>query len=295
MVYLSVIFGAAAALCWGSADYLSRRQSQRVGTYRTLLYAHVMTLAVVLALVPVLRPSFVVTPVAAVVLSAAGLVNFLAFIFLYRAFHRGTVSIVAPIAYTYPAVTAVLSVVLLGTVIPAANVIAIAGIVCGVVLLSTKLSELRASLSGKGPPNLIAGVGSAVGSSFFFGVVYVGVGYSIPLVGYVLPVIILRGVALAAGFLLAPLLKQQVRPSREALSNTIIAMGIFEAVGVLAFTYGVSQGGSSLPAVAAVSGMGGAVAASYGLYFLKERLELNQILGVVLALAGVFALLYFGG
>jgi len=37
------------------------------------------------------------------------------------------------------------------------------------------------------------------------------------------------------------------------------------------------------------------VAASYGLAFLRERLEPNQVLGVLLSLAGVFALLYLGG
>jgi len=156
------------------------------------------------------------------------------------------------------------------------------------------MSELRASLSGKGAPNVTAGVGSAVGASFFFGVVYIGLGYSIPLIGYVLPAIFLRGAAAAAGFLLAPLLKQEVRPSRKALSNTIITMGILEAVGFLAFSYAIAQSGSSLPIVAAVSGMGGAVAATYGIFFLRERLEVNQVLGVALALTGVFTLLYLG-
>ncbi|MGP8124858.1 MAG: EamA family transporter [Nitrososphaerales archaeon] len=295
MASLSVLFGLTAALCWGSADYLSRRQSERVGSYKTVLYAHVMTLVVVAALLPVLHPSFEVGPVVALVLTATGLVNFFAFILLYRAFHKGVVSVVALVAYTFPAVTTVLSIAVLGVALAATSIIAIAWIIVGVVLVSTKLSALRATLSGKGAPNVTAGVGSAVGSSVFFGVAYVGLGYSIPLVGYVLPVVFLRGVATVAGFLLAPLLKQEVRPSRSALSNTIIVMGVLEAIGFLAFSYGVSQGGSSLPVVAAVSGMGGAVAAAYGLVFLRERLELNQILGVVLALTGVFTLLYLGG
>jgi uncharacterized membrane protein len=295
MAHLAVLFGIMAALCWGSSDFLSRRQSERVGSYRTVLYSHVVTLVFIAALIPVLRPSFQVGPTVALVLTAAGLVNFIAFILLYRAFHRGVVSVVAPIAYTYPAVTTVLSIVLLGTVLAATNIVAIVWIIAGVVLLSTRLSELRSALSGKGAPNVAAGVGSAVECSVFFGIAYIGLGYSIPLVGYVLPVIFVRGVATAAGFLLAPLLKQKVRPSRAALSNTVMVMGVLEAIGFLAFSYGASAGGSSLPVVAAVSGMGGAVAAAYGFVFLRERLELNQVIGVVLALTGVFTLLYFGG
>jgi len=295
MATLTVLFGLTAAFCWGSSDYLSRRQSEKVGTYKTVVYAHVMTLVVLLALIPVLRPAFEVGPVVALALTAAGLVNFLAFILLYRAFHKGVVSVVAPVAYTFPVATTVLSIVLLGIALSASSIVAIAWIIAGVLLLSTRLSELRASLARKGAPNVTVGIGSAVGASVFFGIAYVGLGYSIALVGYVLPTIILRGVATAAGFLLAPLLKQEVRPSRSAFSNTIVVMGILEAIGFLAFSYGVSQGSSSLPVIAAVSGMGGAVAAAYGLVFLRERLELNQVIGVFLALTGVFFLLYLGG
>jgi uncharacterized membrane protein len=102
-------------------------------------------------------------------------------------------------------------------------------------------------------------------------------------------------VATAAGFLLAPILHQEIRPSRLAFSNTILVMGVLEAVGFLGFTYGISTTVGSLPVVAALSGMGGAVATSYGLAFLKERLEPNQVIGVLLSLLGVFTLLYLGG
>ena len=75
----------------------------------------------------------------------------------------------------------------------------------------------------------------------------------------------------------------------------MVAIGVLEAFGFLAFTSGIAAAGQALPVVTAISGMGGAVAASYGIAFLKERLEPNQLIGVALSLAGVFALLYFGG
>jgi drug/metabolite transporter (DMT)-like permease len=203
--------------------------------------------------------------------------------------------VVAPIAYTYPAVTTVLSIIALGAFVSSVRVLAIAGIIVGVILLSTRLSELRKYLSGRGNANLTAGVGSAMGSSLFFGIVYVGIGYAAPSVSIVVPSLILRMVATTAGFLLAPILHQKIRPSRLAFSNTILVMGVLEAVGFLGFTYGISTTVGSLPVVAALSGMGGAVATSYGLAFLKERLEPNQVIGVLLSLLGVFTLLYLGG
>jgi drug/metabolite transporter (DMT)-like permease len=282
-------------LCWGTADYLSRSQSEKVGYYRTVVYSHIVTLVLLLGLVPIISPDLRLPTYPVLALLAAGAVNFVAFLFLYRAFHRGVVSVVAPVAYTYPAVTTVLSIIILGTFLSVARILAIAGIIAGVILLSTRFSELHAFIRGSGAPDLTAGIGSAVGSAFFFGVVYVGIGYAAPFVSVVLPALVLRAVGVAAGFLLSPLLHQNVRPSRLTFSSRIITMGVLEAVGFLSFTYGISSAEGSLPVVAALSGMGGAVAATYGLVFLKERLELNQMLGVLLSLFGVFMLLYLGG
>ena len=295
MVYVPIAAGLVAAFCWGTADYLSRSQSQKLGYYKTVLYSQVVTLAIVLALVPIVDPVVVLAAGPVLALAAGGLLNLVAFVLLYRAFHEGVVSVVAPIAYTYPAITSVLSVVILGTVISSGEVLAIGGVIVGVVLLSTRFSELRALVAGRGSARITAGVGPALGSSAVFGGVYVVIGYAAPLVSLTIPVIMLRVVAASAGFALAPVLRQDVKPSRMAFSRTIFIMGALEAAGFLTFTYGILSASGSLPIVAAVGGMGGAVAASYGLVFLKERLEPNQMAGVVLALVGIFTLLYIGG
>jgi uncharacterized membrane protein len=122
-----------------------------------------------------------------------------------------------------------------------------------------------------------------------------GVGYAAPVVSIVIPVIVLRTTGITTGILLSPVLGENVKPQRAIFSKEIIAMGVLEAVGFLSLTYGISVPGGSLPVVAAISGMGGAVAGSYGLVFLKESLEWNQVIGVTLSLLGVFTLLYLGG
>ena len=295
MVYQSVIAGLVTALCWGTADFTSRSQSERIGYYKTIIYSMLVTLVVLVPITLVVSPDLVAPVFPLAVLAVAGLFNFVAFTFLYRAFHRGVVSVVAPVAYTYPAVTTVLSIALLGTFLSAVDALAIAGIIMGVVLTSARLSELRQSVSRKGAPNLTAGFVPALLASVFFVAVYVGVGYAAPVVSVVIPVMVLRVIGISVGVLLAPALGQDVRPSRGVFSRGLVLIGVLEAVGFVVLTYGISIPGGSLPVVTAISGMGGAVAASYGLALLKERLELNQIIGVVLSLLGVFTLLYLGG
>lgn len=294
LAYTPVIAGLVTALCWGTADYTSRSQSERIGYYRSIIYSMIVTLVVLVPVTPFVSPNLVAPPWALLVLAISGAINFVAFTFLYRAFHKGVVSVVAPVAYTYPAVTTVLSIALLGTFLPTVQILAITGIILGVILVSTRFSELSRSLSGKGAANLTAGFIPALGASATFGIVYVGVGYAAPLVSVVIPVTVLRIVGISMGFLLAPALKQDARPVKGVFSKGIITIGVLETVGFLSLTYGISIPGGSLPVVTAISGMGGAVAASYGLAFLKERLEPNQMIGVVLSLLGVFTLLYFG-
>jgi drug/metabolite transporter (DMT)-like permease len=295
LAYLSVVAGLITAICWGTADFTSRSQSERIGYYKTIIYSMIITLAVLIPITPIVSPKLVAPALPVFVLVVAGLLNFVAFTFLYRAFHKGVVSVVAPVAYTYPAITTVLSIVLLGTFLSGIQALAITGIIAGVVLTSTKISELRQSLSKKGAPSLTAGFVPALGASMFFGAVYVGVGYAAPVVSVVIPVMVLRIVGISVGALLAPVLGQSIRPSKSILSKGLILMGVLEAIGFISLTYGISIPGGSLPIVTAISGMGGAVAASFGLVLLKERLELNQIIGVVLSLLGVFMLLYLGG
>lgn len=294
MSYLPVLLGLATAFCWGTSDYLSRRQSESVGHYRTTIYMHVTTLVTLAPLVVLLRPHGGIPLHAAALLCAAGALNFFAFIFLYRAFHRGIVSVVAPIAYTYPAVTTVLAFLLLGTILTPMRTLALASVILGVVLLSTRYSELRSHIRGRSVLQLTPGVGSAGLAAISFGTIYTGVGYVTPAVGFVIPVLFLRGIGLVVGILYAPFARKSIRPDRASFSVTMIAMGILEALGFLAFNFGVSLSSDALPIAIALSGMGGAFATSYAIAFLRERLELNQLLGVVLSLAGVFTLLYFG-
>ena len=282
-------------MCWGTADYLSRRHSQLVGHYKTVVHSHLTTLLFLALIIGVFGLRIDIVQVPTMVLIAAGVLNFLAFVYLYRAFHKGVVSVVAPVAYTYPAVTVILSVLFLGASLNLVRGLGISAVMVGVILLSTKVSELRASLGSRTRMKITSGLGSAIAASVLFGVVYVGVGYATPFSGFAFPPVVLRAAAVSVGLLLLIVRGETIKPWRVAFSRTTIAMGALESVGFLSFNYGIYLGPDSLPIVAALSGMGGAVAASYALLFIRERLEMNQLLGIGVSAAGVFTLLYLGG
>src|SRR5256712_12140328 len=161
MAYLPVLLGALTAFCWGTSDYLSRSSSEKVGHYRTTVYMHVFSTATLILLLPLLRPDFGVSFELVLALVAVSIVNFIAFIFLYRGFHHGVVSVVAPIAYSYPIITTIFAVIFLGVMLSGLRTLALSAAILRGVLLPTPSSEVTRYVRGGGLVKGMARVGSA--------------------------------------------------------------------------------------------------------------------------------------
>src|SRR5437867_11559662 len=99
---------------------------------------HVFSTATLVLLLPLLRPDFGISFELVLTLAAVRFVNFFAFIFLYRGFHRGVVSVVSPIAYSYPIIPTISAVVFFGLILSALRTLALAAVTYGVLIISTR-------------------------------------------------------------------------------------------------------------------------------------------------------------
>lgn len=288
MDYLPVLAGIFAALCWGGSDYLAGTVSKKIGQYRTTAY---VTLFSTLTLLPVLlytgiSPHIGMPVLLLAVLSSVG--GFLGFFFAFRAFTYGDLSITAPIFGAYPMVTVIGAVLILGDRLSNPRLFSIITVIFGVVLISTKLSALR-----RRHKLIAAGVGSAIIAMMSFGLIGVFAGAYVAVVGYVLLSIMWRGTSSALSFAAGRLMKQDLRLLQKKFLLIMIVAGVADALGILVFLYAVSVQSASLPIVATLSGLAGAVPVVLAVMLLKERPEANQWLGILLAIAGVVALSYF--
>ncbi|HKW22657.1 MAG TPA: EamA family transporter [Ktedonobacterales bacterium] len=138
-VPLGILLGLCAALAWGLSDFLMRGVSRSGGSPLRALWG--ISLAAALGLSCVLPfgntlARLAQSPMPVVGLAALlGVLLVLANWFLYRAFARGSVSLVAPIANSHAAVTVLIS-LLAGArfAFPALGAI---GLICGGVALSS--------------------------------------------------------------------------------------------------------------------------------------------------------------
>ena len=288
MSFVPILLGLTSALFLSCSDLLSRGASRVQGPYATATHQLLVGTIVLAVVTAVFLPTVTLTPYAVALMVSAAVLNFGSLALLYRGLHEGVVSVVAPIVYSSPSVTLVFSVLLLGVSITATQVVALVGVIAGVLLVSTRFSELRARPT-------VVGVRYAVVSAILGGLAFLALGAAAPIVGPILPVFFMRAVGALSGFAIAPVLGQKVRLTRYTFSPRVIAVALLAVTAFLAYTTAVNLEPNSLPIVAAVGGIGGAFEAVYAVVYLREKLEPNQIAGVVLLVACVAALLYLSG
>jgi drug/metabolite transporter (DMT)-like permease len=288
-----VVLGLIMAFSFGTSDFLSKGVTARIGSYRTTLY--ILTISGIGALFPalLLRSSFEITPFFAGILVLVAVTTFLSFASLYRAYSRGLLSLTSPIVNAYPALSVVISVVLLGATFSAGAILALGVVIVGIVLVSTSFSDLRKRLFTGNQP-VAPGIGSALLAAIFFGVSWTAFGYASEHLGYLLPALAVRIGAAAVGLALIPLVKPEIRPVSGRWVPMLLVMALLETIGIVIFSLGVTIAPSpgTISVLATFGGMSAAVTVSYAIVILKERLEINHIVGVVSLIVGVVALIY---
>ncbi len=215
-----------------------------------------------------------------------------AYVFAYGGYHSAPLSVVAPIAYTAPAIAILLDVVFLGTKLTLVEGPPLAAVMGGVILISTKFSDLRKSGADRSGTIVTSGVFSGLAAACSFSFVFVALSVVVPEVGYLVPTLVLKAGAAAIGFAISPILKRDVRPSWKAVGPYVWLVAIFDTAGYLTLGGGITTAGNLLPLVIMTSGMGGFFLACYGMVFRKEKPEPNQLLGIAISLVGVATLLY---
>jgi drug/metabolite transporter (DMT)-like permease len=291
MVSVAILLGLALAFCFGTSDFLSKGLTGKVGFYRTTVYT--LATSGALATVPLLflgvpRPPSLL---GAAVLALISLSTFVAFLFMYRGYQKGHLSVVSPIVNSFPIFSVLFAVFVLRIDLSYEVLLGLAGVIIGILLVSTDLSALGSS-RGR---SLTPGVPEAMLAAFFFAVGFTSLGYAEETVGYLLPVVAARLGAASVGLVAGLALKQSLEPIEGKPLLRLLAMGTLEAGGLLAFTLALFYSSSLvvLPITTTLAGMGVVFTVGYALVLLKERVGPNYALGIVVLVTSVATLLYF--
>jgi drug/metabolite transporter (DMT)-like permease len=284
IVAAGVIFGLVAALGWGLADFLGALAGRRIGAISAVMAGQVLSALFMTVVLVATGES--IQPLRAdvwlVVLNGA--VAAFAYTTHYRALELGPVAVVSPIGAGYAVVGVALAILILGER-PSGVALTGAGVaVAGVALVSTDLKKLR-----RGIENRLPGLPWAVVASISFGVAGFLLGWISDRAGWIAG---LWGSRVAQIVFYLPL----VVVFRRDLSRVRLGFGLWIALlagagdilGVVMFSAGSERGLNSI--VLAASAVFPLIAITLSLIVFKERLVPNQLVGVVLVVAGLLLL-----
>ena len=283
-----MIYGLLAAIGWGTTDFLAAVSGRRLGSLPALAVSQLVGIVLATALFLVNGQGVASLHGLVWFLIANGVIAMVAYSLHYRALELGPVAVVSPVGAGYAVVGFGLAVLLLPDETPGPVAI-LGGIVTivGVFLVSANLPALRAGLHER-PPGLWWAVGSAVG----FGVAGFILGVIAKDSNDWIATLFTTRVVLVLAYI--PLLVARRRTFHKVAGATAIAYvaaaaaGAFDLMGVASYSAGATRG--FLSVVLAASAVFPAIAVALSVFFLKERLVVNQYVGIAVVIGGLLLL-----
>lgn len=276
-----LFFGLSTAFGYGTSDFIARQASHRIGHVRVLFYLNLIGFAVFAPIALLFEGGLWRWSDAWWILLGLGVLNTFASLFLYRSFEYGVLSVVSPIASSYPAVTAALAIVFLGDRPGIPSTLGIVFALGGILLLS------RGGVhpANAPPKDARTGIVSAFGAFAGYGLFYFALKYVVADVGPVTVTAVVRlvGALVLLGLSAAGLL--HVRGLPRPLWPYLGTMGVLDSLAFVAFNLGIA--GGSVAIVGTLSGLFSAVTVVLAAGILKERLTRIQLVGVLCVFAGV--------
>ncbi len=290
MDVLPIISGISAAVFFGISDYLVTMPSRKLGQYRSVAYSMLFSALTILPVVLIMGIAKGITPFDFAMGMAASICLFIGILLADTAFRYGNLSITAPIVNAYPGVIVLGAVFLLGDKLLPVELLGICMVIAGIVLVSMKFSAL-----GKRKGLFAAGIGAAILSSFFLGVVGIFSGVYTALIGFALFSFMQRSTSSVLGFVSVKAAGQEFWPRKDirGMLPQLAGAGFADGIGVLSVLYAIFVNSANLPIVGTLGGFAGGISVIAALVMLKEKPERNQWLGIILAVLGAVLLSYF--
>ena len=281
---LSLACGLLTATGFGTADFVAKLSTNKVGFLRTALFMQAIGGFFVLPFALTDAPRLLINPWTTLFAIFLGVDNAVATLVLYKGFEVGRLSVVSPIASTAPVVAILLAIAFLGETVTQGRLVGITLVFIGIILVSVQ------SAQGDVSKHIAKGTGYAICFMLFGGFLLFGLKPVSIVLGVFLPVLIMRWVGIPV--LAVPFLATRSKRSSAGAFRLITAIAFFDTFANVAYTLGVSTG--TVTIVATLGGMFSAVTVLLAWVILKERLSRHQIIGFVAIVIGVAALGLFG-
>jgi len=290
MLEISIVVGLVVMFLWGIADFLQSIVIRKVGEYKTMFIGNVLGFFVLIFFL-FNENIFKIALPNLILLIVFGFSQVISFVNFYRSMKIGELSIVIPISASYPLVTVLMMILLLNAQLTLLTIIAIIVIVLGIVLTSTDLRKLKYLHKAKGVKESL--IVLVVWGLYFFIISVVGnntilFGINFPETHF-MAVFFYTTIINGGLTTLYAIYKKGIPKKKDLEKKTFIIFIINTLIytGAWIFlNYGMGVGKPAL--IAPISSIYPMITVMLAVIFYKEKLVLNQKIGILTILIGLF-------
>ncbi|MBX3059652.1 MAG: DMT family transporter [Anaerolineae bacterium] len=283
-IILSILSGIGGMFGWGIYDFLGGVFSKQIGSFKSLFWSQLAGLISILLLALIFKTEINLPALAILLFPVASIVYSAGYLFFFKGFEKGNVSIIAATMNLWAVFTMVFAFLFMGQRLTTTQTIGVFMIIAGATLASIDWANV-----GSQKLRLSLGVKEAIMGAFFFGIFWNFSEIISEEIGWLLTTLLIKfGIAI---FLLifSFAVKQEIglTNSSRKTKHVILLMGVIEVAAVALVNYGLTIGDAILitPIASALS----IVTIMLAVMFLNDRVSRFQGFGVCMAIVGIVA------
>ena len=279
---LSILSGIVGMFGWGIYDFLGGVFAKQIGPFKSFFWSQLAGLISALLLAFVFATSINVPILVIILFPIAAIVYSAGYMFFFKGFEIGNVSIVAATMNLWAVFTMLFAFTFMGQRLSTIQTLGVLMIISGVTLASINWSDIRNQRF-----QLSSGVKEAVLGAFFFGIFWNISEIISEKVGWLLTTLLVKFGIVIFLLIFSFLVKREIGLKETAAKTkyVIVLMGIIEAGAVAVVNYGLTIGDAILitPIASALS----IVTITLAVIFLKDKVTKLQGLGIIIAVVGI--------
>lgn len=268
-------------LGWGIGDVFLKKPSEKFHGVNVLFYTHLIMLlfSVPVFIIFLSNNQFSLSLTDALLILILAGVDLFAFLNYFHGLKVGELSVMAPISALYSIVTVILSVIFLNEVLTRLNIVAIGIAIIGIILTSTDLKNIHKIHTSKG-------IWNAVLSMFGWGVYMFMAGILEERIGWQMTFFLTTAALVIALASYKTVSRVKEKKTINQYWKSFAIAGFLYTIAWLFVNIGISV--SLVSIVSVISSMAPAVTVVLAVLFLNEKLVLNQVIGIITILVGLF-------
>jgi len=279
---LSILSGIGGMIGWGIYDFLGGVYARQIGSFKSFFWSQLAGFIFALLLIFAFTISLDVPILVIILIPIAAIVYSAGYLFFFKGFEIGNVSIVAATMNLWAVFTMLFAFIFMGQRLSAVQTLGVFMVISGVTLASLNWSDIRNQSF-----QLSSGVKETVLGAFFFGVFWNISEVISEAIGWLLTTLFVKFGIILFLLLFSFLVKRELDLTQTTTKTKcmVALMGFIEVGAVAIVNYGLTIGDAILitPIASALS----IVTITLAIIFLKDNVTKLQGLGIITAIAGI--------